>query len=332
MKIFITGVAGFIGSNLAAKLLNSGHLVVGIDNLSYGSLDNIAGILFHKNFEFIQGDVLQSELYSSKHPDIVIHLASQKIPRYTDAVRTLEENESMINKIISFSLTNSARLIFASTSDIYGKNPKIPYSETSDIVLGPTTVKRWAYAISKIASEQKILAYSEAKNLKYTIVRFFGSYGINQNLTWWGGPQSVFIKKALLNEELELHGDGLQSRTFTYIDDTTDALKLCVEKGEAENNIFNIASDPKEEISIKDLAFMIWNMIRRDSEPKITFVPYETFGNYEDVRRRVPDISKIKNILGYSPQYDLRTGLQKTVEWQSEILNLNYDLYSYSYV
>ena len=128
--------------------------------------------------------------------------------------------------------------------------------------MGPTTVKRWSYAISKIFSEHKIIAHSQENNLKYTIFRFFGAYGPNQNLTWWGGPQSVFIENAIKNLPIELHGDGLQTRTFTYIDDTVQGIIRCIENEKACNEIFNIASEPKLEINIKDLATMIWKLIR----------------------------------------------------------------------
>ena len=271
------------------------------------------------NFTFIEGDLLDSSAYLEIDMDTIVHLASQKIPRYSDSLKTIVENEDMTRKMIDLAMAKNARLLFASTSDIYGKNPKIPYSETSNSVLGPTTVKRWAYAVSKIASEHKILAYHDAKGLRYTIVRFFGSYGKNQNLTWWGGPQSVFIGKALNNDTIELHGDGLQTRTFTYVDDTTQALQLCIEKEEAENDIFNIAADPKEEITIKDLAHLIWRLVRDEDDPKLELIPYESFGNYEDVRRRVPDISKIVERLGFQPKYSLEEGMKKTIEWQKAL-------------
>lgn len=317
--VFISGVSGFIGSNLTKKLLNEGFQVTGIDNLSYGRIENIEDLKNHSHFKFIQSDVLHLDLKSIEKADTIVHLASQKIPRYTNSLRTLVENEQMTNIMTDLALQHNARLVFASTSDIYGKNPDLPYSETSNSVLGPTTIKRWAYAMSKLFSEHKIIAYSEDQNLKYTIVRFFGSYGKNQNLTWWGGPQSVFIDKALKNEEIELHGDGLQTRTFTYIEDTVEALSLSITKSEAENQIFNIASDQNEEISIKDLAHLIWQLVRNEDKPKIKFIPYETFGKYEDVRRRVPDISKIKSLLGFKPKYSLEEGLRITIDWQKSL-------------
>jgi UDP-glucose 4-epimerase len=174
----------------------------------------------------------------------------------------------------------------------------------------------------KFFSEHKILAYNEEKNLDYTIVRFFGSYGRNQNLTWWGGPQSVFIDKAIQNSVIELHGDGQQTRTFTYINDTVQGLVLSIEKEEARQEIFNIASEPKQEITIENLAIIIWKLVNGDdSDPKLKLIPYSTFGKYEDVKRRVPNINKIKNVLGYNPKYDLYEGMKKTIEWQKSLIN-----------
>jgi UDP-glucose 4-epimerase len=181
-------------------------------------------------------------------------------------------------------------------------------------------VKRWAYAISKIYGEHYIIANHHEYGLDYTIARFFGSYGYNQNLTWWGGPQSVFINNALKDIPLEIHGDGKQTRTFTFIKDTIDGLSRCIFHEKASAEIFNIASEPKEEISILDLGKLIWKLVQGEkSEPKINFIPYSTFGNYEDVLRRVPDITKIKSMLGFEPKYNLAEGLAETIKWQAAL-------------
>jgi UDP-glucose 4-epimerase len=181
MKILITGVAGFVGSNLAEALLIRGHEVIGIDNFSYGSVRNLAQIKSHPKFSFLELDCLDSKSFDKIHGDCIVHLASQKIPRYSNSYKTIYENDSMTNNVIKKSLKDGIRLIFASTSDIYGKNPELPFSENSNSVLGPPKVKRWAYSISKIFSEHKILASHEEKGLNYTILRFFGSYGKHQN-------------------------------------------------------------------------------------------------------------------------------------------------------
>lgn len=318
-NIIITGAAGFVGSNLSAKLLELGYSVLGIDNFSYGRKENIAAFADHKNFTFTEGNLLDYDVFNGMRGGCIVHLASQKIPRYTNSLKTLEENNDITNNVIKKCLADNSRLIFASTSDVYGKNPDVPYNEKSSLVLGPTTVKRWSYAVSKIFSEHKIIANAEANGLKYTIMRFFGAYGPNQNMTWWGGPQSVFIEKALQNLPVELHGDGKQTRTFTYIEDTIQGIIKCIENEKAINEIFNIASEPTLEISIGDLAILIWKLVRpQDEKPLINFIPYETFGNYEDVKRRVPDISKIKSMLGFEPAFDLKEGLIRTIEWQKK--------------
>ena len=329
MDIIISGVAGFIGSNLAKKLLELDAKVIGIDNFSYGEKRNLEAIKHHPNFHFINGDMTDPSVIADLKADVLVHLASQKIPRYSNALRTLDENSLMLKNVIHKCLQDKIRVLFASTSDIYGKNPDLPYTEESNSVLGPTTVKRWAYALSKIYGEQLIQANHDEYGLDYTIVRFFGSYGPNQNLTWWGGPQSVFIQNILTGKPIEIHGDGLQTRTFTYIEDTVQGLIRCIFDEGAINDIFNIASEPNEEVTIKELAEIIVEMMGNEFEPELKFIPYSTFGKYEDVRRRVPCIDKIKNKLGYQPRYSLREGLSKTIEWQTKIFK-SHDLLSHS--
>lgn len=321
MKILITGVAGFIGSNLAKHLLlDKDYEVYGIDNLSYGNLDNIELIKSNKKFHFIFGDICNPLILKDIKVDLIIHLASQKIPRYSNAYKTLNENSLMLKNILQKCLMDKCKILYASTSDVYGKNKDIPFNENSDFVLGNSKVKRWAYALSKIYGEQLILANADEYDLNYTIVRFFGSYGPNQNLTWWGGPQSLFISKAFDKEPIEIHGDGSQTRTFTYIDDTINALMHCIASKKSDREIFNIASNPDEEISILKLGELIWKLINgNNSTPKINFVPYSNFGRYEDVSRRVPCIAKLKEYFNYEPKYTLQDGLQKTIEWQKQI-------------
>ncbi len=323
MKIFITGVAGFIGSNLAIGLLKLGHEVIGIDNLSYGFERNILNIRNHKNFKFIHGDIVNYSVLREIRADVIVHLASQKIPRYTNALRTLDENNLMLRNIVQKAIQDQSKLVFASTSDVYGKNPNLPFTEESDLVLGPSNVKRWAYALSKIYGEQYIIANHDEFNLQYVITRFFGSYGTNQNLTWWGGPQSVFITKAIKKEPIEIHGDGKQTRTFTYVGDTVNALIKCILNVKANNEIFNVGSNIDDEITIVDLARLIWGLINgNEDKALLKFIPYSTFGKYEDVQRRVPDISKIKTLIGFIPNYRLEDGLKTTIDWQRKLLGI----------
>lgn len=323
MKVLITGGAGFIGSNLAKRLLQEKEVkVTAIDNLSYGKMSNIEDI-DSPRFQFILDDIGNPFIIQHLKFDVIVHLASQKIPRYTNAYRTLEENNVMLKNVIRKCLDDGSKLVFASTSDVYGKNPNVPFSEESDLVLGSSTVKRWAYATSKMYGEHIIKAHHDEYGLEYAVTRFFGSYGPGQNLSWWGGPQSVFIEKALRNEEIEIHGNGLQTRTFTYVKDTVEALQHLVLDKKANGEIFNIAGNPNDETTILDLGKLIWSLVNgENSEPKLKLIPYETFGKYEDVMRRVPDISKIQSYFDYSPKYHLKNGLLETIEWQKEIMGL----------
>ena len=317
MNIVVTGVAGFIGSNLLTKLLEEGHNVIGVDNLTYGQYDNIKPHIANKKFEFKHGDIANPLMLKDVKADVVVHLASQKIPRYDNALRTLDENYLMLRNVVNKCLMDKAKIVFASTSDVYGKYIKPPFNEESDLVMGPTTVKRWAYALSKMYGEQYIIANNAQYDMNYTIMRFFGSYGPNQNTTWWGGPQSVFMQNIIEGKSLELHGDGLQTRTFTYAEDTIQGIMKCIFHPAANNDVFNIANEPKEEITIKALAELISDLMSDQyKKPEIKLIPYSTFGKYEDVARRVPDITKIKEKLDYLPKFPLKEGLKRTIEWQ----------------
>jgi UDP-glucose 4-epimerase len=317
MKILITGVAGFIGSNLAKGLLEKGHSVIGLDNLSQGFLLNIEEFKEHPKFQFVEGDVRDSALVekTTQGCDVVIHLAAFKIPRYSDALDTLLINAMGTKVILDAAVKNKvAKAMIASTSDVYGKNPAVPFSEDSDLVIGRPEVKRWSYAISKMFEEQLVFGYRERHGIHAVAMRFFGGYGPNQHLTWWGGPQSVFISAALDNEAMSLHGDGLQTRSFTYVSDHVAGIIACAEREEANDQVFNIGNT--HEITIKDLGIKIWNMIRPGREPKLVCIPYEAFGKYEDVQRRIPNIEKARSLLGFEPQVDLDAGLKTTIPWQ----------------
>ncbi len=319
MKISITGVAGFIGSNLCAALLARGHSIVGIDNMSQGEYENIANFREHPAFELHEVDVRDEEsiLEVTAGSDVIVHLAAFKIPRYSDALDTLLINSQGAENVAKAASKHGAKVVAASTSDVYGKNKNLPFNEDSDLVIGPPDVKRWAYAISKMFDEQLFFGYHERYGIDVVLLRFFGGYGPNQNLTWWGGPQSVFIEKALENEEIPLHGDGQQTRSFTYISDHVDGIVKTIEMPEANNLVFNIGNT--FEITIEDLAKLIWRLVRgEDDKPKIKLIPYETFGKYEDVMRRIPDISRAREILGFEPKVDLEEGLKRTIEWQIE--------------
>jgi len=319
MQITITGVAGFIGSNLCSALLKRDYSVVGIDNMSQGSKANIENIRSHPNFSFHKIDVQDEKLVHdvTKGSDVIVHLAAFKIPRYSDALDTLLINSHGAESVAKAAINHGAKVVAASTSDVYGKNTNLPFHEDSSLVIGPPDIKRWAYAISKMFDEQLFFAYHERYGMDVVLLRFFGGYGPNQNLTWWGGPQSVFINNALDDDDIPLHGDGQQTRSFTYISDHVDGIIRCIEKPEANNLVFNIGNT--HEVTIETLARLIWKLVRgEDAHPKIKLIPYETFGKYEDVQRRIPDISRAHQVLGFEPKVDLETGLRKTIQWQIE--------------
>ena len=318
MRILVTGAAGFIGSNLVHELLRRGHSVVGYDNLSHGSRLNLGDALTHPQFHLYEADIRHGAtmLEAAEGCDVIVHLAAYKIPRYGDAYETLMINGFGSEIVAQTAGSTGAKVVAASTSDVYGKNANVPFSEEMDSVIGNPQVKRWAYAISKMFEEQLLLACHSRFGVDVVLLRFFGGYGPNQNLTWWGGPQSVFIEKALDGEPLPVHGDGSQTRSFTYVTDHVAGITAAIETSAANNLVVNIGSI--EEVSIRELADLIWTLVHGDdSTALIETIPYESFGSYEDVMRRVPDITRARQLLGFEPQVDLRTGLRDTIRWQA---------------
>jgi UDP-glucose 4-epimerase len=315
MRVMITGAAGFIGSNLAAELIRRGHSVSGLDNLSQGTLLNLEEIRTSSAFEWIEGDVRDEAAVAraAEGCDAIVHLAAYKIPRYGDAYDTLMINAVGSEVVARVAAERQVKLLAASTSDVYGKNPSIPFAEHMDSVIGQPEVKRWAYAVSKMFEEQLLLACHERFGIDVVLMRFFGAYGPNQNLSWWGGPQAVFIEHALDGRPLPIHGDGLQSRSFTYVSDQVDGIVAILES-EYGNVVVNMGAT--QEVTILDLARLVWRLVRGDEEVALELIPYETFGAYEDVRRRVPDISRARALFGFDPKVDLESGLVRTIEWQ----------------
>jgi UDP-glucose 4-epimerase len=317
MRVLVTGVAGFLGSNLALELLRRGYEVVGVDNMSHGDKLNLVGLVGHSRFAMHYVDIQDATAMkaAAEGCGLVVHLAALKIPRYTDGLDTLLTNTMGTDAVLKAALEQGAKVVAASTSDVYGKNTSLPFHEDSALVMGSPDVRRWAYAISKMFEEQIMFAYHDRYGMNVVPLRFFGGYGPNQNLTWWGGPQAVFINKALDGEELEIHGDGTQTRTFTYVSDHVDGIMRALENPAANNLVFNIGHH--REISIRDLAAMVWRLVRcEDDAPRMRLVPYETFGKYEDVKRRVPDTTRARDLIGFRAVVDLEDGLRRTIAWQ----------------
>lgn len=316
-KVVVTGGAGFIGSNLSKYYINRGWHVVAIDDLSHGNTDNLKEINHNQKFEFIIADIRTYGIMAKacQNADYLVHLAAYKIPRYGDALKTLTVNNDGTRIVLDIAAEHKIKTVIASTSDVYGKNPNPPFAETSDLVLGPSTIRRWAYAASKVFDEHLALAYSAERELPVAILRFFGSYGPGNHRSWWGGPQAVFIEQALRNLPITVHGDGKQTRSFCYISDTVEGIALALESERANGQIINIGS--AEEIEIIELAKKIIEMT--NSKSNIEYIAYESFGGgYEDVRRRVPDLRKANTLFGFQTKVSLADGLQRAIAWHRQ--------------
>ena len=323
-KILVTGVAGFLGSHLLDRLLEAGCDVIGIDNLSMGTLQNIAPHLGGAAFRFLRSDVTEPSTFEGVENDVdcVVHLAAFKIPRYGQALDTLRINVRGTENVLEFARRVGCKCVLASTSDVYGRNPNLPFSEDDDSVIGSSKVARWSYAVSKLFDEHLAFAYRDSFGFPVTVLRFFGSYGPRHHLSWWGGPQSVFIDAVLRDREIPIHGDGLQTRSFTYVSDTVEAISACIGKPEADGEIFNVGSS--REITVLDLARLIKRLSNTPGKIKLKFIPYDELSGrrYEDVRRRVPDVSRCERILGVKSTVDLEEGLTRTIEWQRSVTRL----------
>lgn len=323
-RVLVTGVAGFLGSHLLDRMVAARWDVIGIDNLSMGSQRNIAPHLSSRAFRFLRMDVTEPSTLEGLENDVdcVVHLAAFKIPRYGRALDTLRINARGTENVLEFARRAGCQCVLASTSDVYGRNPNLPFSEDDDSVIGSSKVARWSYAVSKLFDEHLAFAYQDSFGIPVTVLRFFGSYGPRHHLSWWGGPQSVFIDAVLRDREIPIHGDGLQTRSFTYVSDTVEAIYACIEKPEANGEIFNVGSS--HEITILDLARLIKRLANTPGELKLKFIPYDELSGrrYEDVRRRVPDVSRCQRILGVKATVDLEEGLTRTIEWQRSVPQL----------
>ena len=314
-KVGVTGAAGYIGSHLCDRLLAEGMSVVGVDDLSRGTLANLERALPHHNFTFERMDCTRRRELRSVFDgcDAIVHLAAQKIPRYGGTLMTLEANVAGVNAAAHAALSQDADLIVASTSDVYG-NATPPFAEDDNLVLGPPTTRRWAYAVSKLFDEHVCLALAEERGLKVSLLRLFGSYGPRNHPSWWGGPQAAFAEILLDGGVMEIHGDGSQIRTFTYIDDTVEGFYRTLLTPEARGEVINIGGEHPTRII--DLAEAVQRALEIPMPLRAKIVPYhELPGRYQDVLKRIPDTSKAKRILGFTAEIGLDEGLARTVAW-----------------
>jgi UDP-glucose 4-epimerase len=315
----VTGAAGFIGANLCERLLAEGVEVVGVDDLSYGTVANISGLFDDPRFRFEVLDCTRRrELRDAfEGCDAIAHLAAKKIPRFGGALSTLEVNVAGVNAAASVALSLDADLIVTSTSDVYG-NAEPPFAEDDQIVLGPSTTKRWSYAVSKLYDEHFALALAEERDLRVTILRLFNAYGPKNHLSWWGGPVVTFIEALLDGKPIEIHGDGQQTRTFTYVDDTVDGFVRALRTPESRGEIINVGGT--ETVTILELAQRIQEALGIPMPLRANFLPYEALpGKYQDVRHRIPDTTKARELLGLDARVSLDEGIERSIAWHREV-------------
>jgi UDP-glucose 4-epimerase len=300
---------------LSDALLKADYSIRCYDDLSHGSMANIEPFLKNPNFSYCIADVCDNDKLKGwvDGADVIFHLAARKIPRYGDALATLYVNTHGTRNVLELATEQKIKVVLASTSDVYGKGTP-PFKEYDNLVIGPSNVRRWSYAVSKLFDEHMALGFFCEKGLPTVTLRFFGSYGPRNHRSWWGGPQSVFIEQALKDEPLTVHGDGLQTRSFTYIDDLISGIILSSQKDKAVGQILNLGSE--EEVNILTLANTVSELVWPGREPKLKLIPYESFGgHYEDVRRRLPDLTKAREVLGFEWHIKLRDGLAHTISW-----------------
>jgi UDP-glucose 4-epimerase len=323
MRILITGGAGFIGSHLAEKLLSLGHHVTCIDDLSTGNAENLSAVREHPNLLFYTETIFNRRLTSDliENADIVFHLAAAVgVKRIVDfPVQTIETNVEGTEIVLDAASRNRKRVFIASTSEVYGKSTKIPFSENDDLVLGSTYNSRWAYACSKAIDEFLALAYFRERRLPVTIVRFFNTVGPRQTGRY-GMVLPTLVRQALLNEPLTVYGTGMQSRCFGHVSDIIEGLVLALECDRASGEIFNLGNT--EEITINHLAQKV--VAACESTSEIVHVPYcEAYGpGFEDMLRRVPDITKARDWFGYNPRHNLDAIIRSVVEYERNILTV----------
>jgi len=315
VKALITGGAGFIGSHLAERLLKDGHEVLVLDNLSTGSIDNIAHLKPVSGFSYVIDTITNEPLLAEMIDacDVVFHLAAAVGVKLIveQPVHTIETNVHGTEVVLKHANKKKKLVCLASTSEVYGKSADVPFRETADLVLGATVKHRWAYACSKLLDEFLALAYWKEKKLPVVIVRLFNTVGPRQT-GQYGMVLPTFVRQALAAHPITVFGDGTQSRSFTHVGDVVWALIRLVQEPRAVGEVFNIGNIG--EVTIRDLAERVKVMAGSDSP--IHMVPYEQAyeAGFEDMPRRVPDISKIRALIGYEPQVDLPEIIRSVVE------------------
>ena len=316
MRALITGGAGFVGSHLAEALLNQNAFVTVIDDLSTGSITNIRHLKGRSGFSYVIDTVMDHSLMAElvDAADVIYHLAAAVGVRLIveSPVRTIETNVSCTEAVLTLAAKKQKQVLIASTSEVYGKSTAIPFREDGDLVIGNTTRGRWSYACSKTLDEFLGLAYWKEKKVPVVVFRLFNTVGPRQTGRY-GMVLPTFVQQALKNEPITVYGDGQQSRCFTWVGDAVRAIIDLSLNPLAVGQVFNIGSE--QEVTIMDLAKMVRDVARSSSE--ITLVPYDQAyeEGFEDMGRRVPDLSKIRNLIGYKPTVDLPNIVAQVVEY-----------------
>jgi UDP-glucose 4-epimerase len=317
MKALITGGAGFVGSHLADALLARGDEVYVLDNLSTGSIENIEPLKGKKSFHYTIESVLNEPVTAEliDRVDVVYHLAAAVGVKLIveSPVNTIETNVHGTEMVLKLANKKKKKVVVASTSEVYGKSNDVPFREDNDLVLGPTSKGRWSYACSKAIDEFLALAYFKEKRLPVVIVRLFNTVGPRQTGRY-GMVVPNFIKQALLGHPLTVFGDGSQSRCFTYVSDVVGVLLSLASHEGAVGEVFNVGND-REEVTIRELAERV--KARTGSKSEIVTVPYDQAyeEGFEDMRRRVPDLTKVHALVGYEPKVHLDEILDRVIAY-----------------
>jgi len=324
MRVLVTGGAGFIGSHLSEALLNRGHEVWALDDLSTGRLENLRSFERHPRFRFLEGNVTDSALIHGlvAQSDRVFHLAAAVGVKYVleNPLRSLITNIRGTEVVLEACAEHERKVMVFSSSEVYGKGVSVPFSEDDDRVMGPTHKLRWSYACGKSVDECLAQAYYQQRQLPVVIVRCFNTCGPRQTGAY-GMVIPNMITRALRHEPILVFGDGEQSRCFSAVHDVVRGVLMLAEREESYGEVFNVGSD--EEVSVLELARRIRHMC--DSRSEIEFVPYEkVYGSsFEDMRRRVPDLGKIGRFVGYRPEITLNQLLEMTIRDMCEQMGIS---------
>ena len=314
MHYLITGGAGFIGSHLTDKLIGEGHKVTVLDNLSTGKYDNVGHLEGNQNFQLVVGTILNEHLVDklAERCDAIFHLAAavgvELIVNHP--LESLTTNIKGSEIVLEMAYRYHKRVLITSTSEIYGKNTKGPLKEDQDRILGSPLKSRWSYSTAKAVDEMLAYVYWKEKNVPTVIVRLFNTVGPRQSEAY-GMVLPRFVKQALAGKDMTVYGSGKQSRCFLHVKDVVGALTKLIDNSSALGQVFNIGS--QEEISIEDLAKKVIEITA--SKSKIVYIPYEKAyeEGFEDMERRIPDTSKIHDLIGFKPTVDLKGIIQDVV-------------------